>query len=164
MPAEPQAQTRCGGSGEVLAGEVVGRGTRVWKPCPGCPDCKQKQVGDGARKRWPDGFAPFSPLSQDEITEAAEAAIADRLNEVYMQPKDSAAVWAEAALLLQERLDAARQQWQEELLSDEDREQLGALADRIANDIEEEWPHAEEMRRHVRLLRNLATKGGEGRG
>lgn len=58
------------------------------------------------RERWPDGFAPMGPLSQEEVDEAVEAAIAGRLNEVYMSRKDSATVWAEAALQLQQRLDA----------------------------------------------------------
>lgn len=56
-----------------------------------------------AVERWPEGFAPSSPLSQEQIDEAAEAAIADQLNEIYMTVQDRATVWAEAAHQLQAR-------------------------------------------------------------
>ena len=64
---------------------------------------------EGQGDRWPEGYAPFSPLSEAEITEAAEAGIADELNEVYMQSQDSAAVWAEATLILRSKLDSTQQ-------------------------------------------------------
>ena len=47
------------------------------------------------------------------------------------------------------------------VLSDREREKLRMLADRIASDIEDDWPHAEEMRGHIRLLRNLADQQEE---
>lgn len=80
------------------------------------------EVEREAKKRWPEGYAPFSPLSQGEIGEAAEAAIADCLNECYVQPKDSASVWGEAAFLLQAQLQRA------EVERDEAREQTEAMA------------------------------------
>lgn len=80
-----------------------------------------------AVERWPDGFTPSSPLSQSEIDEAAQAAICDCLNEVYMTVKDSAAVWAEATLQLQARLRIERERWEQEV-----REAVGKRAEQLA--------------------------------
>ena len=115
------------------------------QPAHGCP------IEDRAKAKL--RAALSQPEHQgDELAEDLRAMARD--TERNLAPAE----WAEPLRAAADRLTAHPPT---PALSEGEREKLRALADRIASDIEEDWPHAEEMRGHIRLLRNLADQQEE---
>lgn len=173
MPTDPQAQTRCGGSGEIPTGEcrVAMSGPTCMNPdcppcqtpetelCPSCPDCKQKQVGDEAVELLAEWNAIHELWCWWEDTPTREAKEGRQRQRYAQLTEDTKDTWREGARQQIELVaPILHQQWEEELLSGEAVEAHGAAMWFDVND------HVREQSRAALKAALAATKGGQSHG